>query len=141
MPPRAARRSNLQNCFLDSAQRALSSLLYLSLARPLSVLVPVPALGMVPIEGAVVAPVLLVLFGPLLGLLLIWLGVPDAPMLLREFLLFRVSLGAAPSFARLPGVAVLEVLVVREVDWHPAASAAASVMATRATGRMDGLSM
>jgi hypothetical protein len=122
-------------------RRALSGSVYLSPALPLSVLVPVPALGIVPIEGAVVAPVLLVLFAPLLGLSLIWLGVPEAPMLLRVLLLFRVSLGAAPSFARLPGVAVLDVLVVRGVDWHPAASAAANVIATRATGRMDGLSM
>jgi hypothetical protein len=48
---------------------------------------------------------------------------------------------AAPMLLRLLGVAVLEVLVVREADWHPAANAAASVIATRATGRMDSWSM
>jgi hypothetical protein len=138
VPPRGGqfRRTVLRAVRPRCAQRV-----YLSLALPLSVLVPVPALGIVPIEGAVVAPVLLVLFGPLLGLLLIWLGVPDAPMLLRLLLSFSVSPGAAPSFARLPGVAVLELLVVRGVDWHPAANAAASVIATRATGWLDGLSM
>ena len=118
----------------------------MSAALPLSVLVPVPALGAAPIGGAVVAPVLLVLREPLLRLLLFVL-LPEAPgapiVLLRvPLLLFSVSLGDAPSLARLPDVApVLDVLDVRDVDWQPAASTAASVTATRVAGRMDDLSM
>jgi hypothetical protein len=105
------------------------------------VLVPLPAFGRAP-AGAVVAPVLLVLREPLSRLLLLVLGLlaPGAPMLLRLLFLSKLSPGAAPSLAKLPGVAVLEVLV-REVDWHPAANAAASATATMAAGRMDGLSM
>jgi hypothetical protein len=113
-----------------------------------SVLEPVPAFG----EGdvvPVVAPVLLVLREPLLRLSLLELGVleppapdvPEAPMLLlRLFLLLMVSLGDAPSLAKLPVEApVLELLEVRPVDWQPAASTAASVTATHAAGRIDGL--
>ena len=113
----------------------------MSAALPVSALEPVPALGAA--EGAPeVAPLLLVLRGPLLKLSLFELPLleaPGAPMLLLRLPL-RVSLGAAPSLARLLFVArVLEVLVVREVDWHPAASAAASVTAISAAGRIDGL--
>jgi len=126
---------------LDSAQQRAAGLAYLSAARPLSVLDPVPELGVAEVVPEV-APVLLVLRGPLLRLSL--LGVPelppDAPMLLLRVLLLRVvSLGAAPSLAMLPVEApVLDVLEERPVvDWHPAARAAASVTATRAAGRMD----
>jgi hypothetical protein len=131
----------LQNVFLDSSRPcALPSRGYLS-PRPLSLLVPVPALGVLTV-GAVVAPVLLVLRSPLLKLLLLGALAPDAPMvLLRVVSLFKVSVGDAPSLARLPDVApVLEVLV-RGVDWHPAASAAASATATMAAGRIDDVSM
>jgi hypothetical protein len=113
----------------------------LSAALPVSLLDPLPAFGVAEVLPAV-APVLLVLRGPLLrlSLLVVLLPVPDAPMLLLRLLLFIVSLGEAPSFAMLPGEApVLDVLEVRPLDWQPAASTAARVTTANAAGRMDGL--
>jgi len=112
---------------------------YLSAALPVSALEPVPALG----DGdgvPMVAPLLLVLRGPLLRLSLFELPeAAGAPMLLLRCL-FRVSPGAAPSFAMLLFEApVLEVLDMPPVDWQPAASAAASVTAISAAGRIDDL--
>jgi hypothetical protein len=111
----------------------------LSAALPVSALEPVPAFGVADGEP-MVAPVLLVLRGPLLRLLLVesLLPAPGAPMLLLRL---SVSPGDAPSFARSPLEAPeLEVVLdVRPVDWQPAASTAASVTATSAAGRIDGL--
>jgi hypothetical protein len=111
----------------------------LSAALPVSVLDPVPPFGVADVLP-LVAPVLLVLRGPLLtlSLLLPVLPEPDAPMPPLRLLLFIVSLGAAPSLAMLPVEApVLEVPDVRPDDWQPAASTAARVTATKAAGRID----
>jgi hypothetical protein len=134
----------LQNGLPDSAPQRTADGRYLSAALPVSLLDPLPAFGVAEVLPAV-APVLLVLRGPLLRLsllvvLLPVLPVPDAPMLLLRLLLFIVSVGEAPSLAMLPVEApVLDVLEVRPLDWQPAASTAARVTTANAAGRMDGL--
>lgn len=131
----------MQNPLLGSAPRALLPAGgHLSAALPVSALEPVPAFGVA--EGVPeVAPLLLVLRDPLLKLSLLELPLleaPGAPMLLLRLPL-RVSLGAVPSLAKLPLEAPELEVPVRPVDWQPAASTAASVTATSAAGRIDGL--